>query len=103
MLVACDVAIDGCGHAGGNYPFGLLAGANFVTLPCQLRSMDARGHSGRRGAALGLVSRNSVGEFYAEDDFRQLVVAIEAAPAFLGSLGELEDHGERGLVRETSF
>jgi len=30
-------------------------------------------------------------------------VTIEATPAFLGGLGELEDHGERGLVRKTSF
>jgi hypothetical protein len=33
---------------------------------------------------------DSVGELYAEDDFRQLVVTIETTPAFLGSLGELE-------------
>ena len=46
---------------------------------------------------------DSVGEPYTEDDFRQLVVTIETTPAFLGSLGELEDHGERGLVRETSL
>jgi hypothetical protein len=46
---------------------------------------------------------NSVGEPYTENYFRQLVVAIEATPAFLGCLRQLEDHGERGLVRETSF
>ena len=46
---------------------------------------------------------DSVGELYAEDDFRQLVVAIEATPPFFGSLGKLEDHGERGLVRKTSL
>ena len=46
---------------------------------------------------------NSVGELYTENYFRQLVVAIEATPAFLGGLGELEDHGERGLVGETSL
>ena len=46
---------------------------------------------------------DSVGELYTEYDFRQLVVAIEATPAFLGSLGELEDHGERGLIRKTSL
>jgi len=39
-----------------------------------------------------------VREVYTEDDFRQLVVAIEATPTFFGSLGELEDHGERSLV-----
>ena len=43
------------------------------------------------------------GELYTENDFRQLVVTIETTPAFLGGLGELEDHGERGLVRKTSF
>jgi hypothetical protein len=36
---------------------------------------------------------DSVGELYSEDDFRQLVVTVEATPAFLGGLGELEDHG----------
>ena len=46
---------------------------------------------------------DSVSELYTEDDFPQLVVAIEATPTFFGSLGELEDHGERGLVREASF
>jgi hypothetical protein len=40
----------------------------------------------------------SVIEFNIEDHFRQLVLAIETAPAFLGSLSEFEDHGERGLV-----
>jgi hypothetical protein len=39
---------------------------------------------------------DSVSELYTQDDFGQLVVAIEAAPAFLGCLGEFEDHGERG-------
>jgi hypothetical protein len=46
---------------------------------------------------------DSIAELYTEDDFRQLVVAIEATPTSFGSLCELEDHGERGLVRETSF
>ena len=41
---------------------------------------------------------DSVGELYTEDDFRQLVVTVETTPAFLGGFGELEDHGERGLV-----
>ena len=42
-------------------------------------------------------------ELYTENEFRQLVVAVEATPAFLGGLGELEDHGERGLVGKTSL
>ena len=46
---------------------------------------------------------HSVGEPYTEDDFRQLVVTIEATPVFFGGLGEFEDHGQRGLVRETSL
>jgi DNA mismatch endonuclease, patch repair protein len=46
---------------------------------------------------------DSVGELYTEDGFPQLVVAIKAMPAFFGGLGELEDHGERGLVRAISF
>jgi hypothetical protein len=46
---------------------------------------------------------DSVGELYAEDNFRQLVAAIEAPPAFIGGLGEFEDHGQRSLVRETSL
>jgi hypothetical protein len=38
---------------------------------------------------------DSASALYTEDNFRQLIVAIEATPAFLGGLGELEDHGER--------
>lgn len=36
-------------------------------------------------------------------DFRQPAMTIEATPAFLGGFGELEDHGERRLVRQTSL
>jgi len=32
---------------------------------------------------------DSIGELYTEDDFRQLVVAIEAMPTSFGSLAEL--------------
>lgn len=46
---------------------------------------------------------DSVGKLYTEDQFRQLVVAVEVTPAFLGGLGQLEDHGERSLVGETSL
>lgn len=45
---------------------------------------------------------DSVVELYTEDDFRQLVVAAETMPAVLGGLCELEDHGERGLVRKAA-
>jgi hypothetical protein len=41
---------------------------------------------------------DSVSELYFQDEFRQLVVAVETAPAFLGCLRELEDHRERRLV-----
>ena len=37
------------------------------------------------------------------DQFWQLVVAIDPAPTLLGALDQLEDHGERGLVRQTAF
>src|SRR5262249_49297974 len=37
------------------------------------------------------------------DNFRQLVVTVETAPASLGVLRELEDHCQRSLVRETSL
>ena len=46
---------------------------------------------------------DSVEELFTQDDFRQLVVTIEATPAFFGGLGELEDHRERGLIRKTSL
>ena len=43
----------------------------------------------------------SVSELCTHDDFRQLVVTVETVPASLGGLRELEDHGQRSLVRET--
>jgi hypothetical protein len=46
---------------------------------------------------------DSVEELCTEDDFRQLVVTIEATPAFLGGLGELEDHRERGGVERPTL
>jgi hypothetical protein len=46
---------------------------------------------------------NSVVELYSQDDFRQEAVAFEAAPALLGSLRELEDHRQRGLVGEATL
>jgi hypothetical protein len=42
---------------------------------------------------------DSVGELYTEDDFRQLIVTIEATSAFLGGLGDLEDHGVAWIER----
>jgi hypothetical protein len=45
---------------------------------------------------------DTVGEPYRKDDLQQLVVIVAATPA-LGGLRELEDHGQRSLVRETSL
>jgi hypothetical protein len=37
------------------------------------------------------------------DQFWQLVVTVDRTPTLLGVLDQLEDHGERGLVRQTAF
>jgi hypothetical protein len=42
--------------------------------------------SGGSGLSLRSDNLDSVGELYTEDDFRQLIVTIEATPAFLGGL-----------------
>ncbi len=44
-----------------------------------------------------------VGELHTQDQFWQLVVAVDPAPTFLGAFDKLEDHGERGLVRQAAF
>ena len=44
-----------------------------------------------------------VGEFHIQDQFWQLVVAVDAAPTLLGAFDKLEDHGQRGLVRQAAF
>jgi hypothetical protein len=41
------------------------------------------------GLSLRSDNLESGGELYTEDDFRQLVVAVEVTPTFLGGLGEL--------------
>ena len=46
---------------------------------------------------------DAVGEGYTKNDLRHLLVAIEPSPAPLGGLGQLEDHGERGLVRQAAL
>ena len=66
-----------------------------------LRQRIAKG-SGDTGLSLRSDDLSSVGEPYAENYFRQQVMTIEA-PAFLGALGQLENHRERGLVREAPF
>jgi hypothetical protein len=46
---------------------------------------------------------DTVGELYTENNFRQLDMAVEPAPALFGRFGELEDHGEGGLVRQAAL
>jgi hypothetical protein len=43
---------------------------------------------------------DTVDELYTLDQLGQLVVAVLAAPALLGRLGELEDHGKSRPVGE---
>jgi hypothetical protein len=59
-------------------------------------------HSGN-GLCLQSDDFDSLAERYTEGAFRQLILTIEAPPAFLRGLGELEDHGESGFARETSL
>src|ERR1700740_3480908 len=77
-------------------------GMHHMSLRQGLRSFSAKG-SGGSHLSLRSDDLDSVGELYPEDDFRQLILTIEATPAFLGGLGELENHGERGPVRKTSL
>src|SRR5690242_16091527 len=64
------------------------------------RRILVTGGSGGSGLSLRSDDLDTVCELYAEDEFRQLVVAVEAAPTgLLGILGELEDHRQRRLVR----
>ena len=37
-------------------------------------------------------------ECHTENEFWQLVMTVETAPAFLGALDQFEDHRERSLV-----
>src|SRR5262249_34997461 len=64
---------------------------------------ESWGRKGAGGSGLGLRSDDldSVSEPFNHHDFRRLVVTVEMAPASLGGLRELEDHGQRSLVRET--
>ena len=43
--------------------------------------------------------RKATGELHSENQFWELVVAVEAPPTSLRGLDELEDHGECGEVR----
>ena len=44
----------------------------------------------------------SVDELDSPDNFSEMVEPSESSPSFLGTLSELEDHGEHGLSRQTS-
>src|SRR5216683_6852139 len=76
-------------------------------LELSLNFGDGRGRLG--GGGFGLtVSRlgddlDPVVECHTENEFWQLVVAVETAPAFLRSLEQFEDHRERGPVRQTAL
>src|SRR3977135_3377267 len=56
--------------------------------------------SGGSGLSLRFDDFNSVGEPYTENYFRQLVVAIEATPAFLGGLPQLGSWRARSCSRD---
>jgi hypothetical protein len=66
---------------------------------------SSEGSGGGLGLRRGLLGGDldAVGELHTLDHLWQLIVAVEAAPAFLCGLDEFEDHGERGLVREAAF
>src|SRR5437899_12508603 len=48
-------------------------------------------------------SLQPIGKFHTENQSWQLVVAIEASPTCLRGFDELEDHGERGAVRQATL
>ena len=50
------------------------------------------------GLVLGLLNGFAVAEVHALDHLGEAVRAVQPTPVPLGGLGELEDHGERGLV-----
>ena len=46
---------------------------------------------------------NSVAECYTSDELRQLILSLEAPPAFRRRYDELEDHEPRRVLRERAF
>ena len=50
------------------------------------------------GLVLGLLNGFAVAEVHALDHLGETLRAVRPAPVPLGGLGELEDHGERGLA-----
>src|SRR6266567_3876627 len=68
---------------------------------------DGRSRSGGGGCGL-TVSRlgddlDPVVECHTENEFWQLVVAVETAPAFLRGFQQFEDHRERGPVGQAAL
>ena len=79
------------------------SGEDVNLVDCAVGEIGGRGAwSGSIGLSLQFDDLHSIGEPYTGNEFRQLAVTVEAAPAFFGSLGELEDYSPRGLVRETA-
>jgi len=58
--------------------------------------------AGSRLAGLAATSSPSA-NFTPRNQFWQLVVAVEASPSFLRGFDKLEDHGERGAVRQAAL
>src|SRR3954468_15153230 len=62
-----------------------------------------RAGSGGSGLSFSADVFDPIGERDTADHLRQVVVTIEPSPALLGGFGQLEDHGERGLVRQAAL
>src|SRR5262249_14772142 len=84
-----------CGHIGERR----MSGSASRNRRCKYHSGGTAGcDRGERATSEDCRCFQQDEEIHTADYFRQLVVAIEATPTFFGSLGELEDHGERSLA-----
>src|SRR4051812_42755910 len=59
--------------------------------------------SGGSGLSVSADVLDPIGKRDTADHLRQVVMTVEPSPALLGGLGQLEDHGERGLVRQAAL
>src|SRR4051812_2735673 len=59
--------------------------------------------SGGSGLSVSADVLDPIGERDTADHLRQVVMTIEPSPALLGGLGQLENQGERGLVRQAAL
>ena len=80
-------------------------GAELERIPVDASERDIREGYGQvwctgsgGGLLLGVVNGLAIAEPDAPDELTEAVGAVEPAPVALGRLGELEDHGERGLA-----